>query len=284
MVARAPALTLTPLHRTIADDGDVEIDSDSECSVDDEDIAAEEGGSAADMLQHATYWDHFLAYIDAKSVPWAEGDADTDEYRKQRAVEQFNLGKPPPCHHLNSCSFSHPHHVLAAVQVAQDWKALKPTVKSWVPHISVFVAPRQILALGCPMNRSADSCESFGARLKKVIKHLTCRRRCRSDAEGAPIEHVHKRTVGEDKKVWTQAFTKGYIGTAFTRVCVSAANLYTEESAPYRQREDARVLAIGRVGKRRMEAKPEPARNLRARMDAEEEKKARDLEGGDGRE
>ena len=136
----------------------------------------------------------------------------------------------------------------------------------------------------CPMNRSADSCESFGARLKKVIKHLTCRRRCRSDAEGAPIEHVHKRTVGEDKKVWTQAFTKGYIGTAFTRVCVSAANLYTEESAPYRQREDARVLAIGRVGKRRMEAKPEPARNLRARMDAEEEKKARDLEGGDGRE
>ena len=168
--------------------------------------------------------------------------------------------------------------------MAQDWKALKPTVKSWVPHISVFVAPRQILALGCPMNRSADSCESFGARLKKVIKHLPCRRRCRSDAEGAPIEHVHKRTVGEDKKVWTQAFTKGYIGTAFTRVCVSAANLYTEESAPYRQREDARVLAIGRVGKRRMEAKPEPARNLRARMDAEEEKKARDLEGGDGRE
>ena len=95
LVARAPALTLTPLHRTIADDGDVEIDSDSECSVDDEDIAAEEGGSAADMLQHATYWDHFLAYVDAKSVPWAEGDADTDEYRKQRAVEQFNLGKSP---------------------------------------------------------------------------------------------------------------------------------------------------------------------------------------------
>ena len=74
LVARAPALTLTPLHRTIADDGDVEIDSDSECSVDDEDIAAEEGGSAADMLQHATYWDHFLAYIDAKSVPWVGGE------------------------------------------------------------------------------------------------------------------------------------------------------------------------------------------------------------------
>ena len=67
-------------------------------------------------------------------------------------------------------------------------------------------------------------------------------------------------------------------------MCVSAANLYTEKSAPYRQREDARVLAIGRVGKRRVEPKPEPARNLRARMDAEEEEKARDLEGGDGRE
>ena len=93
------------------------------------------------------------------------------------------------------------------------------------------------------MNRSADSCESFGARLKKVIKHLTCRRRCRSDADGAPMQHEHKRTVGEDKKVWTQAFTKGYIGTAFTRVCVSTANLYTKESAPYQQREDARMLA-----------------------------------------
>ena len=83
------------------------------------------------------------------------------------------------------------------------------------------------------------------------------------------MQHEHKRTVGEDKKVWTQAFTKGYIGTAFTRVCVSTANLYTKESAPYQQREDARMLAVGRVGKRRAEPKPEPARNLRARMDAE---------------
>ena len=76
----------------LAEDGDVEIDSDSECEVDDDDIAAEEGGGAADMLEHATYWDHFLAYIDAKSVPWAEGEADSDEYRKQRAYKQFNLG------------------------------------------------------------------------------------------------------------------------------------------------------------------------------------------------
>ena len=84
-------------------DGDVEIDSDSECSVDSEDIAAEEGGSAADMLEHATYWDHFLAYIDAKTAPWAEGDDDSDDYRKKRSFEQFNLAPPPTTH-------AHAHH------------------------------------------------------------------------------------------------------------------------------------------------------------------------------
>ena len=60
-----------------------------------------------------------------------------------------------------------------------------------------------------------------------------------------------KSTAGGEKKVWTQAFTKGYIGTAFTRACVSSANLYTVESAPYRQHVDARLLTIGRAGKLR---------------------------------
>ena len=68
------------------------LDYDSECSVDSTDIAAEQAGGAAMMLQHATYWDDFLEYMDANHAPWAEGDDDTDDYRKGRAVEQFNNG------------------------------------------------------------------------------------------------------------------------------------------------------------------------------------------------
>jgi len=50
------------------------------------------------MLEHAGYWDHFLAYVDASQRPWAEGVDDSDDYRKQRALESFNLGvltQPP---------------------------------------------------------------------------------------------------------------------------------------------------------------------------------------------
>ena len=90
-----------------------------------------------------------------------------------------------------------------------------------------------------------STCESFGARLKKLIKHLTCRRRCLTDNQGAPVDHVHTRTVAGEKKVWTQAFSVGYIKTAFTRACVSSANLYTKENAPYMQRADANLLATG---------------------------------------
>ena len=143
---------------------------------------------------------------------------------------------------------------------------LKPTVKSWVPHIMVFVAPRLVLTLGAPAKRSADACESFGARLKKLIKHLTCRRRCRVDAVGVPEEHIHSSTRDGVKKKWTQALQVGYIQQAFSRACVSVANLYTAESRLFLQREDARQISIGRAGKRRDE-QPAPARNVRVQME-----------------
>eukprot|EP00965_Chrysotila_dentata_P123635 4087284-Pleurochrysis_carterae.AAC.1 len=65
------------------------------------------------------------------------------------------------------------------MRVATDLYELKPTLQSWVPHIAVFIVPRQTLLLGDPSRRSCDACESLGAVLKKKIKHLTCRRRIR---------------------------------------------------------------------------------------------------------
>ena len=63
------------------------------------------------------------------------------------------------------------------VEVAKDIQRLKPEMLTWVPHIAQFVVPRQMVALGDPTRRSCDACESFGAMVKKIIKHTTCRRR-----------------------------------------------------------------------------------------------------------
>ena len=131
----------------------------------------------------------------------------------------------------------------------------------------LFIVSQQILPLGNPANRSADSCESLGARFKKLIKNLTCRRRCRTDAEGAPVDHVHTKTRDGKKTAWTQALTKGFLQQAFGRVCVSAANLYGSKNAPYLQRSDARLLSAGRLAKGRDEVKRAPARNIRARLE-----------------
>eukprot|EP00965_Chrysotila_dentata_P203158 6181549-Pleurochrysis_carterae.AAC.1 len=48
------------------------------------------------MLEHAAMWDHFLDYVEAAEREWAVPEDDTDEYRKQRAVELFNLGAHQP--------------------------------------------------------------------------------------------------------------------------------------------------------------------------------------------
>ena len=77
-----------------------------------------------------------------------QGDADTDDYRKGRAVSWFNK--------MNV--------------VARDILSLKPTMESWVFHIACFIVPRQMVLLGDPTRRSCDACESFGAMVKKLIK------------------------------------------------------------------------------------------------------------------
>ena len=101
------------------------------------------------MMANATRWDHFLALVAASQAPWPQGEADTTEYRKGRALEFFNLALP----------------------VCVDLRQLKPTGITWVPHITLFVVPRQMVALGDPVRRSCDACESFGAAVKKIIKH-----------------------------------------------------------------------------------------------------------------
>ena len=107
------------------------------------------------MLANASRWDNFLALVAAFQAPWPQGAADTDEYRKERALEAFNV----------------------ALLVCHDLHELKPTGITWVPHILLFIVPRQMVSLGDPTRRSCDACESFGAMVKKLIKHSTCRRR-----------------------------------------------------------------------------------------------------------
>ena len=80
-----------------------------------------------------------------------------------------------------------------------------------MPHVLVFIDSRQHLPLGDPKRRSCDACESFGALVKKTIKHKTCRRRLRDE----PTEHERKRLVGgANGKKWSQSFTRGYIEQA----------------------------------------------------------------------
>jgi hypothetical protein len=73
------------------------------------------------MMRNADRWQRFLDLVAARAKPWPQGAQDTDEYRRARTVESFNLG--------SAC--------------ANDLLALKPTLKSWVPHVLVFVDSRQ---------------------------------------------------------------------------------------------------------------------------------------------
>eukprot|EP00966_Prymnesium_polylepis_P044118 1022938-Prymnesium_polylepis.1 len=103
------------------------------------------------MMQNAARWDRFLDLVRAIHEPWPQGELDTREYRERRAVQAFNL----------------------SAKCAHDLLELKPTLQSWVPHVSVFIVPRQMVELGDPARRSCDACESFGAMFKKLIKHST---------------------------------------------------------------------------------------------------------------
>ena len=216
------------------------MDYDEEFDPTEEEIAAEEQEEPL-MMTNAEAWDNFLAYVRLCQADWAEPDEDTDLYRKQMAVEYFNAGAraclrfvSPPSH----CSAS---PCCTGNKVAIDLIRLKPTLLSWIPHVMSFVVPRQILKLGCPARRSADSCEAFGAWLKKSIKHRTCRRRAN---RSTTVEHVRKTASGIVK--WKQHFRRGYLQQVFTKACVKERLNYGAENVPFLQRVDWKRLRSGK--------------------------------------
>ena len=149
---------------------------------------------------------------------------------------------PPP--------HTHPHTpqlaTLTGCKVANDLYTLNPEMRAWVLHVLVFIVPRQILPLGDPARRSCDACESFGAVAKKIIRHLTCRRRASKQV------HVHNRQSTAIRKrgvstQWMSTFTRGYVEqSSFRRVTVRAELIHGVENEPHLQRADARLLDKGR--------------------------------------
>ena len=183
----------------------------------DEEIEAEKNEEPV-MIQHAEMWDRFRAWVRCVQEPWTQDD---DDYRDERALEYFN--------HALACS--------------RDVLKLKPTLESWVPHIACFVVPRQIRWLGRSANRAADACESYGALVKDIIKHRTCRRRVKggTSGQGPAFAHTHTRATNS----WKQTFTRGYIEQAFRRCCVKEKLLHGEENQPYLQRHEWKLKNKG---------------------------------------
>ena len=226
-IAAAPADVVDEAEAGMASDGTASMAADDEFAPTPEELAAE---AKCDSVLEANgdRWDRFLAYVDVYQKEWASEASDTDTFRKRRAVELFNAG----------------------ALVATDLLELKPTMETWVPHIAAFIVPRQVLELGDPTRRSCDACESYGAKLKQRIKHLTCRRTLTRDT----VKHTRS---GGGAKTWRQTFTKGYIEQAFTRQCVSEALKHGPDNASYIQRKDARM-----IGKGRSSVKPESCKPL----------------------
>ena len=77
----------------VAGAGEFELEEDDELSLTPEELAAEEEAEP-EMQLHAGYWDNFLDLVRETQRPWAKPEADTDDYRKSRALKLFNLSAP----------------------------------------------------------------------------------------------------------------------------------------------------------------------------------------------
>ena len=232
-LASAPADVCEDMALNENDKGEQEMEYDDEYAPTEEELEQEEKEEPI-MMQNAARWDNFLALVRSIHVPWPQGEADTTAYREGRAVEAFNL----------------------AAKVAHDLMELKPTLLSWVPHVAVFIVPRQMVSLGDPARRACDACESFGAMFKKLIKHSTCRRRVMGDKV---TTHNPKATAQASARRWKQTFNRGYIEQAFTRACVRESLQHGAENAPYRQRVDVRRTTTGKATVSRKSAEDSPA-------------------------
>jgi hypothetical protein len=159
--------------------------------------------------------------------------------------------------------------------MANDLLELKPTMKTWVPHVMVFIVPRQMVFLWRSGPALVRRLRVLRAMVKKLIKHSTCRRRL----TGKQVEHTsaHRTYAGSSKRRWKQTFTKGYIEQAFTRTCVREAIHHGGENEPYLQRVDARRAAKGvaAVGKRKREDAAGERPSVRGAAELLEAKKGR---------
>ena len=143
--------------------------------------------------------------------------------------------------------------------VACNLFALNPNLAGLVPHVMVFIVPRQIVPLGDPARRSCDACESFGASVKKIIRHMTCRRRVMQGKS-----YSHKR----GDKLWSSTFSRGYVEQAFRRVCVRAELQHGKENLPYLQRADFRLVETGKVAGPKAERDAAPEIRIADAVDA----------------
>lgn len=222
-IAAAPADMDADMANMVNQAGELELEEDDELNVADQDLATEEDVQQEEqdepaMMEAARKWDHFLELVAESNAEWAAPSLDTDAYREERAVALFNR----------------------AAVVARDFRALNPELAGWVLHVLCFVVPRQYVPMGDPSRRSCDACESLGSSMKKVIRHLTCRRRHSNNKQ-----HQHH----EGNKLWQQTFKRGYIEQTFRRICVRADLIHGEANKPYIQRADHRLLSKGKVSK-----------------------------------
>ena len=221
-IAAAPADCVAAMAACANAEGEQQMEYDPDYAPTAAEVAAEEKLEPL-MMVNATRWDRFLDYVHEISREWPQGEADTDEYRKGRALNAFNLGNA----------------------VAIDVHELKPTMLTWVPHIMCFIVPRQMVLLGDPTRRSCDACESFGAMAKKLIKHATCRRPLMRASERT--DHGAKaKEAGAPERRWTQTFKVGFCEQAFKRLCVRESLQHGKANAAYLQRADARRTAVGK--------------------------------------
>ena len=245
------------------------------------------------MLQNAAAWDNFLNLIGVLQEAWPQGEGDSDAYREDRAFRTFKLGATiaTDCARYQQPHTLYHHHFYPTTLTfvgsicARDLLRLKPSMKTWVPHILCFIVPRQMLLLGDParlvtrtyststhlltltylltyllthsLRRSADACESLGALCKKIIKHLTCRRRITeagtSAGQPSPEQSSQRR--------WGKIFTVGYVEQAFKRLCVRESLQHGADNAPFMQRVDARRKRAGvNKGARNALVKPKKAK------------------------
>ena len=180
----------------------------------------------------ARFWDNFYSLTRS----FRAFTSDTDDYRKQRAVEVFN----------------------AASQCGRDVKVLRPTLQSAVPHVIANICPRQIVEMGDPLRRGCDQSEAIGANMKSTIH----RRVARNKIDGKARTHERRDKHGIVKRSWKQTLKTSRVMQAFRLECVRERILRDPASAPFLQRKHRKLLDKGRASKAPVKGGAPDERNI----------------------